>query len=299
MLDFGEISINDKELFDKYIIQGNPQESELTFTNMFMWRKYYKFRYAVTAGFLCVVSAPEQGTPFAFAPIGSAGRDSFIEAVEEIREVFNLKGWSLEFKRVGENRLPYFEGVLNLSGNPVLDRDNSDYLYLAEELTNLTGKRFDGKRNHINRFKRKHEFEYVNIDGSNLEECFRIMDEWCAERDCEEHRGLYCEKLANFELLENYGRLGCRGALIRVDGKYEAFTVGEMLNDDTAVIHIEKANGRVHGLYTLVNQQFCANEWQNAMYINREQDLGIEGLRKAKLSYNPVKIVNKYTIKFA
>jgi uncharacterized protein len=129
-----------------------------------------------------------------------------------------------------------------------------------------------------------------------LEACKAIMKVWCSERSCEHHKDLYCEKIANMEVLDNIEKLGCIGALIKVDGKFRAFTVGEMLNDDTAVIHIEKADSKVNGLYTLINQQFCEHEWSEAMYINREQDLGVEGLRKAKNSYNPIKLVKKFSV---
>jgi hypothetical protein len=160
----------------------------------------------------------------------------------------------------------------------------------------LKGKKYDGKRNHINKFKKLYEYEYIPLKEEHLDECCRITEAWCSERSCDEHKGLYCEKLANFELIKNFRALGCKGALIKVNGRFEAFTIGEMLNSDTAVIHIEKANGSINGLYTYINQQFCLNQWHDAKYINREQDLGSEGLRKAKLSYKPVNFIDKYSI---
>ena len=106
------------------------------------------------------------------------------------------------------------------------------------------------------------------------------------------------EKKANIELLNNYEALGCHGCLIKVNGSFEAYSIGEMLNKDTAVIHIEKANTKIKGLYQFINQQFCEKQWANALYINREQDMGVEGLRKAKLSYNPVELIEKNVIHF-
>jgi len=129
-----------------------------------------------------------------------------------------------------------------------------------------------------------------------IDECSRIMTEWCRAKNCNCQDGDYCERYANMELLRNFRVLGCKGALIKVDGSFKAFTAGEMLNSDTAVIHIEKADTKIEGLYTLINQQFCEKEWKDAVYINREQDLGLEGMRKAKLSYNPVRMVDKYTV---
>ena len=177
------------------------------------------------------------------------------------------------------------------------DRDHtSDYLYNSSDLIGLRGKKYDGKRNHINKFNRMHTYEYVPLECSLLDECIRIMEEWCAEKNCNCQDGDYCERLANMELLKNFKVLGCKGALIKADGKFEAFTVGEMLTGDTAVIHIEKAKSSIDGLYTLINQQFASREWSGTTYINREQDLGKEGMRKAKLSYHPVRLIDKYTV---
>lgn len=296
MLDFAEITIDDKVLFDKYLKLHKPQISELTFTNLFMWRNFYRLRFTEVYGFLCIVSVPVRGEPFVFMPLGGINSDAFIDIVSRLREYFAKNAWQLKFKRVEESELKFFNELNVPQSDMSFDPNNSDYVYLTQDLISLKGKKFDGKRNHINRFKKEHEFEYVPINNNHIDACKSIMKVWCGERSCEHHKDLYCEKIANVELLDNYEKLGCKGALIKVDGKFRSFTVGEMLNDDTAVIHIEKADSKVNGLYTLTNQQFCYNEWTGTTYVNREQDLGVEGLRKAKLSYNPVKTVKKFTV---
>jgi len=296
MMEFSEININDKALFDKYLKESNPQASERTFTNFFMWREYYKFRYAVIGDLLCVVSANEKNAPFAFAPIGACNDENFEEALSVLREYFRMNGWRFRFSRVTDKELPYFKKYVASERDISIDRDNSDYVYLTRNLIELSGKKYDGKRNHIKRFRKQYEYEYVELGPGNVDECSRIMLEWCESRNCNCQRGEYCERYASMELLKNFGVLDVKGALIKVNGKFEAFTVGEMLNQDTAVIHIEKANSAIHGLYAFINQQFCEHEWHGTTYINREQDLGIEGIRKAKLSYNPVKMVDKYNI---
>ena len=298
MIDFSEITLRDKEVFDIYLKACRPQTSELTFTNFFMWRGFYRFRYAIVDNFLCIAAVPDNFEPFCFMPLGRNGETPTVDILLKLKEYFFRNGWRLRFERVDEYQTRFFEGLGNDKTVISLDRDNSDYLYLAENMISLKGKKFDGKRNHINKFKKQYTYEYADLTESNIEDCIDIMERWCAERSCEEHGVYYCEKLANIELLRNFAFLGCKGALIKVDGRFEAFTVGEMLNDDTAVIHIEKADGRINGLYTFINQQFCEKQWSDCLYINREQDLGIEGLRKAKLSYNPEKIVNKYTVTF-
>ncbi|HEY9062121.1 MAG TPA: phosphatidylglycerol lysyltransferase domain-containing protein [Pseudobacteroides sp.] len=295
-LDLKEITIKDRDYFKGFLDKNNSEISELTFTNLFMWRNFYKFRYAQIGNMLALISVPEKGIPFSFAPFGEFNKENFKEAILTVQRYFERNNWKMVFGRVPENLLAYFGEIFQNKAEITLDKNNSDYVYSAKELISLTGKKYDGKRNHIHKFKKLYGYKYERLSALHISECKRIMDEWCAQRSCEEHDASYCENKANKELLDNINELGCKGALISVDGRYEGFTIGEMLNKNTAVIHVEKANSNVKGLYTLINQQFCENEWDHAEYINREQDLGIEGIRKAKLSYHPVKMINKYTI---
>jgi len=124
------------------------------------------------------------------------------------------------------------------------------------------------------------------------------MYELCVEKDCGCIRGNYfsCDRKPDMEALENYDALGCIGGIVKVNGRYEGFTIGDALNGDTAVIYIEKANRGIHGLYPFINREFCEREWARMTYINREEDEGVEGLRKAKMSYHPVSMIEKFTI---
>lgn len=295
-LDFSEISIGDKSTFDEYFRVYQPEASELNFSNLFMWRVFYKTQYTVINNFLCIISTSDEKEPFALIPAGKESDEFFYETVTLLRRYFHRQGWQLVFKSITGGELEYFKRVVKLDYDIISDRDNSDYVYTTQDLINLSGKKYDAKRNHINKFKKLREYEYIPISEEHMDECYRIMSRWCEEKGCDQHKDLYCEKIANSELLKNYRTLGCKGALIKVNGVFEAFTVGEMLNENTVLIHIEKANSKIEGLYPFINQQFCQNEWNGTAYINREQDLGLEGLRKAKLSYHPAKMVNKYTV---
>jgi hypothetical protein len=295
-MDFSEITLNNKAEFDRYIAQYKPRISELTFTNLYAWRNFYKFRYTVIDGLLCILSAPCRGEPFAMMPVGSLHDENFANAYFQLKEYFKKKGWRPAFRKITSEELKWFRGVDVPEEAVVFDRDNSDYIYNTSDLVTLRGKKYDGKRNHINKFKKQHTYEYVPLDCSLLDECSRIMIQWCKDKNCTCQEGDYCERQANLELLNNFRTLGCKGALIRMDGVFEAFTAGELLSEDTAVIHIEKAKNTVDGLYTLINQQFAEHEWSHTTFINREQDLGKEGMRKAKLSYHPAMILEKFTV---
>ncbi|TYQ16389.1 UNVERIFIED_CONTAM: hypothetical protein Cloal_2923 [Acetivibrio alkalicellulosi] len=286
------IKIGDKNLFNSYLKKNKYMSSEMNFTNLFMWRNQYNLKFFEINDMLCIIAHLEKES-FAFTPIGKYSKDGFKNAINAIREYFHENRWEIVFKRVEESKLKYFEQYEKVV---ISDRDNSDYLYLSDRLISLKGEKYHSKRNHINNFIKLYNYEYVKFNEDYVEEALRINEEWCNKRNCETNKTLYGEKLANIEVLKNFMNLDCKGALIKVNGKFEAYTVGELISSDCAVIHIEKANSDIRGLYTFINQKFCENEWRNVSLINREQDLGIDGLRKAKMSYNPVDFVNKYDV---
>jgi hypothetical protein len=296
LIDFNEIAIHDKPLFDGFLDIYKPVVSELTFTNLFAWRRTYGFRYTIAGGLLCIIAVPENGDPFAMMPVGKVDKKSFEEAYSALKQYFGQQGWRLIFKKIAYGEVPFFKDHISSEKCIVYDRDNSDYLYRTSDLISLKGKKYDGKRNHIKKFERQNEYEYLTLESKYIDKCVDIMDQWCKNRDCSCKDGENCERDANLQILNNFDTLGCTGAIVKVNGAFEAFTIGEMLNDNTAVIHIEKAKGSIDGLYTFINQQFAKNAFSSAEYINREQDLGIEGLRRAKLSYHPVNMIDKYII---
>jgi hypothetical protein len=177
------------------------------------------------------------------------------------------------------------------------DPDNSDYVYLTEDLINLPGNKYHGKKNHISRFMKDYDSEYRDLDLDLVHCCLNLQENWCEVKDCGESPALMAEDMAVYEALKNYEELDYKGGVILIDSKVEAFSLGEMLNPDTAVIHIEKANPGIPGLYAVINQLFAKGAWSLAKYINREQDLGLEGLRKAKKSYYPHHMVEKFILK--
>jgi hypothetical protein len=176
------------------------------------------------------------------------------------------------------------------------DRDNFDYLYNAQELIELKGRKYHDKKNHVNRFRADHEYEYFALTPDRIEECIEFEHYWCEVRDCGKYPGLEKERCAILELLNNFESLDMKGGIIKTGGKVAALTLGEKLLSDTFVIHIEKAHSHIPGLYQVINQEFLLHEAGDCRYVNREQDLGIQGMRKAKMSYNPSGFVRKYKV---
>lgn len=297
---FKQITLEEQELFTEIFNNANPIASEFTFPYLYMWRRDYNLSYAIIEDQLCLISRSKVYTPYSFCPIpvnGVYDKAKFKSALYAIEKYFNENNIPLKYARIAEKNLDYFKDVYG-NNMHIEHLDNvSDYVYNASDLITLEGKKYSKKRNHINQFLRLYgEYEYAPISDNNLDECKRILDEWADRHEigCDPDNS---ERVACYELFNNWNRFKLKGALIKVNGRYEAFTIGEMLNSETAVIRIEKGNVGIHGIYTLINRDFCANEWNNAKFINREEDLGIKGLRKSKLSYNPVFMVDKFLVK--
>jgi uncharacterized protein len=291
MSDFKQIELTDKKVFDDFFAEDPPRTSELTFTNLFMWRYQYQPVWSTQDNCLLIILRPAQASPFGLPPVGPGNKEeALLRLSRQLQEV------SLEPKisRVGKDFVDRY--VDSDHYEIIYDRDNSDYVYLAENLIKLPGNRFHRKKNHVNRFRKNLAFEYRSLDDDLAESFLGLQEDWCEVRDCVEDPDLLHEDRAIYEAISHYQELGFRGGAISIDSKVEAFALGEPLNPDTAVIHIEKANPDIPGLYAAINQLFCAEEWSGVKYINREQDLGLENLRKAKESYYPDQMVEKYTL---
>ena len=176
-----------------------------------------------------------------------------------------------------------------------LSRDLADYFYSTSDLINLSGKKFHQKRNHVNSFVSKYSYTYVQVSASDPESlkllksaCDTLYDENSGQDFADEHTAIS-------EMIENFEVLGLAAGVILCDGKPVAYSIGEHMSDDTALIHFEKADKNFSGSFAAINKMFAGREFADTLFINREEDMGIEGLRKAKLSYHPVRLGEYYT----
>ncbi len=165
---------------------------------------------------------------------------------------------------------------------------------VVDNLT-LKGKKFQAKRNHINRFRNTYpDYEYTPITPDRIQECLDLEAEWCKVNHCDQQEGTGNERRALIYALHNFEALGLTGGILHVNGKIVAFTFGMPINHETFGVHVEKADTSIEGAYAMINYEFANRIPEQYIYINREEDLGLEGLRKAKLSYQPVTILEKY-----
>jgi uncharacterized protein len=291
MTDFKQIELADKKVFDDFFAEDPPRTSELTFTNLFMWRYRYQPVWSARDDCLLIILRPVDQAPFGLPPVGPGNKeDALLRLSQKLQEVAPEP----KISRVGKD---FVDSYVDSDHYEIIyDRDNSDYVYLAENLIELSGNKFHRKKNHVNKFKKNHDYEYQSLDDDLAKSFLELQETWCELRDCDENPALLHEDYAIYEALCHYRELGFKGGAISIDSKVEAFALGELLNPETAVIHIEKANPDVPGMYAAINQLFCEKEWSGVKYINREQDLGVENLRKAKESYYPDHMVEKYTL---
>jgi hypothetical protein len=285
------LGLEDREAVSAHLAGLGPRQSELTFTNLFMWRDAYQLRIThmeEAAVIFSWMADPEDS--FLLPPLGG---NANAETVRRCFEYMSEAGHNPRLTRATKEDLARL-GISDEQFAVEPDRDQWDYVYLVRDLVELSGNRYHRKRNHLEQFTRDHEFEYLPLTAELVSQCQELQDRWCDEKHCDLVATLRAEARAVKEVLEKFELLGVTGGCIEVEGKIEAFTLGELLNPDTVVIHIEKANAAFHGLYQIINQQFLEREWANARYVNREQDLGVPGLRRAKESYHPHHMVEKF-----
>lgn len=282
---FSELEIGDAALFNRVFKDNPPIISEFTFTNLYSWRRAYGLRVSLFDGLIILCSESEGRKRF-FNPIG---RGNVKAAIEKI-----LKDSGGIFFRLSEETMALFAKDNRFTITP--DRDNQDYLYNVPELINLPGKKYDGKRNLIKKFKSSHACEYITLNAENAASCLDFEEAWCSFKNCDKVEGLSQEKRAIKDMVENFSLFGLIAGAILMNGVIRAVAIAQKLNPDTIVLHILKADPNISGLYQTILQEFVSRLGDGFRYLNMEQDLGIEGLRKAKLSYHPCSMINKYTL---
>jgi hypothetical protein len=290
---FKPIQLEDRDSIRERLNSYQPQTSEWTFTNLFIWRSHYGFQWSIYQDWLLVICKNDSGVVCGLQPIGPSSRLDVVRMLlqwlkEERGEV------DPQIVRADQRLVLEIKDASDLLIEPT--RDHFDYVYRTEDLIKLAGRKYHSKKNHLNRFMRDQSFSYDSLKQDHLEACLKLVETWCQWHRCEEDMNLLNEWEAVRQALNHFDNLKIEGGVILIQDKVEAFTLGELLNDQIAVIHVEKANPEIPGLYAAINQQFCERSWQKVTYINREQDLGEPGLRKAKLSYHPERLVEKFRI---
>lgn len=294
MLSFRPLDIGDKELIDSIAAVENSRSADFVFGNMFLWNGKYR-QSVCTFGNRLLVRADGEHVPIFPFPIGSG--DVF-EAINALVAYAREQGYALVLRGVELHHKAELETLFPGRFSFVHDRDYDDYIYSAEKLASLSGKKLHGKRNHINRFESTYpNWRFEPLRKEHFPLCIRLLDMWTGDVTSGEY--LVGHERQAIELaFENFDTLGLMGGALFVDETLAAFTIGEQISSDTFDVHFEKARGDIDGAYPMINREFVRyiiGELPHISYVNREDDMGLENIRKSKLSYRPEIILEKYS----
>lgn len=295
-------TLADKPWIDAVLAGTDPFNSVCAFGTVWLWRRLYQTETAAFDGCMLLRGRGEDGTPYYMYPMGNAY--SVRDAVGALRADAARQGVPLVMYGVEAWQLNELTQAFPDTFEAEPARWDCDYIYRSADLIALEGKKYHAKRNHIHRFVSLYpDWRYEDIHDANRDECAAMAAAWMdralasADTDAARRRELLAENAAIVEALGSIPALGLAGGLLRVGGRVVAMTLGEPLCGDVFDIHFEKADTDYEGAYAVINREFAAHRLAGYTYINREEDLGIEGLRKAKLSYHPVRLVEKYVVK--
>lgn len=298
------ITIENREILEEYLNGFEYKTSGLSFSAQYMWREINCFSWEIIGDYMCIAGIShlelEDGIilPFMFPPLTKTGeynKESLRETILKARKRFEEKGHPFSLRLVPFHLMEIIkEAVPELSWKD--DRPNYDYIYLTQDLIELAGRDFHKKKNHLNYFKKTYEYEYVELTSAMAGEAMEFIAAFNRRKEVPAHEMemLKMEERAMEDVFKNLEAVGYKAGAILIDGRIEAIAIGGRLGSKMITEHVEKANVNFRGLYQAINNEFCKHVSSRAKYINREEDMGIPNLRKAKLSYRPVKLLEKY-----
>ena len=291
-LSFEPVDLARQRAYLQFLEACPVKPSDYSFVNLWGWSPFYGLEWSFDTDLVWI----RQTRPDVryWAPVGdwAAVADLYPRLRSEL-------GRDTPMIRVPEDLLNRLKDSASNGLETQESRDQWDYLYALPDLASLPGNRFHKKKNLLNQFKKNYDFEYLSMDEALVEKALDMQTNWCTWRDCEAEEALDAENKAIARVLQAWGSfMNLEGGALMVDGEMAAYTIGERLTADTLLIHFEKGSPGYKGIYQAINQMFTAGIQWECQWVNREQDLGNEGLRKAKLSYHPADFIKKYAISF-
>lgn len=292
-MELYSIELDSKNMMEPYFRTENSRSADFCFGNIYMWDKRY-LQTAAPLGDRLITRLVRNGETFFAYPVGKGELAPAITAMHDIclAEGIPMKicGITEEHKAELENE---FDGCFEIYE----DRDFSDYIYSIEKLSTYSGKALHGKKNFCNRFEKEHDWHFELLDGKNIPDCIKMLDEWTDESSERLTGDISYEHTAILQGFEHYEELNLFGGALYADGRLVGFSVGEVISTDTFCTHFEKAYPDVAGAYPMVCRELAKavkSVYPNINYVNREDDMGHDPLRKSKLSYKPEYVLMKY-----
>lgn len=284
-IEWKKIGISDREVFEN---TGENAEgiAMFSFASMFFWKDFYHTSYSIINGNIVMRGCSDGCDDVVYFPRGLQN-----DVKDTVEQIINSEGNTICFMPLTERTAETIKEVYPFSKISLID-GKCEYVYNQSDLATLSGKKYHSKRNHIAKFDKNYTYEYIEINEEKiplLRECAKHLFEKIENSPVDEFTAINTA-------IDNFVQLKLRSGVITVDGNYVAYSIGSSVNKDVADIHFEKADRSYEGSYAKINNCFAANAFADKKYLNREEDLGIEGLRKAKLSYYPSHLNQMYKI---
>ena len=292
MFEFRKIQLTDRDWICKLLSKSDFRGCEYSFANNFAWHRLYETKICRYKDFY-ISCSEKYGLRFTFP----AGSGDYKELFNELKKYSEENGAAFTVSSVLPENIPLFEELFPGQYTVSSDPSGFDYVYLAQNLRDLKGKKYHAKRNHLNRFY-ENNWSYSPLTEADFDECIEFAVKSYNDNQSYDDESSVAEQYAINTFFNFFNELELKGGVIKVDGKVEGFTIGSRINSDTLDIHIEKANVGINGAYTAVMNESAKSVSNDVTYINREEDLGIDGLRKSKLSYYPEFMIIKNTVTF-
>lgn len=298
-----QITIENREILEEYLGSYEYKTSGLSFSSLYMWRNINQFSWQVIGDYLCIAGMSyledDKEEPFLFPPLTKTGfyePDGLRKTIREAKKIFEENGYIFSLRLVPFQMLDAIKAAFPKEMRFFEDRPNYDYVYLTKDLIELAGRTYHGKKNHLNYFHNHYEWRYATLTTAMAPEAEAFIKEFNERKNLVGHERelLLMEEEAMKDVFRHLDVVDYQAGVILIDGKIEALSIGGNLGKRTVTVHVEKANTEFRGLYQAINNEFAKNVAHRVKFINREEDMGISGLRKAKLSYNPVKLIEKH-----
>ena len=286
-MEFRKITLEDKVIFDEYYKKYPQYSGFLSFVNLYTWEHIVNFRYALILGHIVIkFDSYKNNKEYYLLP------ETDETATKTVMDKLFSSG-EVRISNLTKNQVDIIEKLYPEKFSFSHKRSSDNYYYNVLDMATLSGKKLHSKRNFVNRFKKENNYKYEKIDEKTKEECIKLLDLWCEKKESED-AGLKAESYACKIALENMDALNLKGGALRVDSKIVAFSLGEEFNTESFIIHFEKGDTQYKGVFQTMFMEFVKNECMHLNLINREEDMGSEGLRKAKLSYKPCFLLKMY-----
>ncbi|MDD6307958.1 MAG: phosphatidylglycerol lysyltransferase domain-containing protein [Clostridia bacterium] len=283
-MEFRPLTLADQNIYNAYHQTASRLGSEASFATPYIWASSFRTQIYIGHDFVCLSCQDKNEPPYFLMPVGPGDRTACIQM---LYEKCKADGVPFVLKYLRKEDIPLVEAAIPVPLSVSAPRDVADYIYETASLISLSGKKLHAKRNHVNAFKAAYSYTTEEMNANNLADAKAFVLARCKDD---------AEILAMEKLFAEYFTLQFTGMLLKVDGQLVAVTVGESLASRTALIHVEKADISYTGAYATINQLFLETFFSHTLYVNREEDLGIDGLRRAKLSYRPAFLLDKYTV---